>query len=356
MGNLIGAMFTYRSSDKTFIFFGDRGSVANFKQINEYTGEVFKRNFIQWDPEVSYQHQISQTKSINFVYSGHNPDPSIGQLQPVTNNTNPLNITIGNPNLRPATRNTFDLIYRSIQQLTNQSFFMNGSIAFTTHAITQNTVTNYNTGVKTIQYINLDGKTEYNYNFNINEGTIIKPWDMRVGAYLSTNGNSTYAEANNVLQQTTSHNYSLSVNFSKIKLKKYTLSALIGPSYTLRSVIADSTVRYNSIGLNAGGHALLFLPGKFQLSSDVQYTYTGSTGGLPATYKTMWNGAISKTFFKGDNLKLSLAGNNLLNQDQNIRALNGNVISQTNYSTIKRYFMFSVSWDFTKFGTIPVKK
>jgi hypothetical protein len=142
---------------------------------------------------------------------------------------------------------------------------------------------------------------------------------------------------------------------SKAKLKKYTLSASIRPIYTINNIVTDSTVSYKTFGFSTSGRVLFFLPAKLQISSDIQYTYTGPTSGLPATYKTMLNGAINRTFLKGDNIKLSLSGLNLLNQDQNTRFPSGNRITQTNYNTLGRYFMFSISWDFTKFGTIPAK-
>ena len=93
-----------------------------------------------------------------------------------------------------------------------------------------------------------------------------------------------------------------------------------------------------------------------QLSSNINYTYNGKTQQLPSTTFTDWDGSVSRTFFKGDNLKVSLTGNNLLNQDRNYRSQYAGTITQSYYNTIKQYFMLSVSWDFTKFGTTAVKQ
>jgi len=69
------------------------------------------------------------------------------------------------------------------------------------------------------------------------------------------------------------------------------------------------------------------------------------------------NASIIKSFFKDENLKISVSGNDLFNQNVGFsRNANGNTITQDSYTTIKRYFMVSVIWDFNKFGIASTKK
>ncbi len=72
---------------------------------------------------------------------------------------------------------------------------------------------------------------------------------------------------------------------------------------------------------------------------------------------TLWSATISKMFFKDSGLKVSLSGNDLLNQNVGFnRSANGGMITQTSYNNIKRYVMLSVSWDFNKMGGgVPAK-
>ena len=142
---------------------------------------------------------------------------------------------------------------------------------------------------------------------------------------------------------------------SRNAAKKYTLGISGGPNYTFSSNSLQTTGNFNYPGFRGNANGTLYLPGKFQIASDIIFTYQGATGGQPAVYTKMWNGSINKTFFKDDNLKLSLTGNNLLNQDQYSRTINAAGLTINNYNTIKRFFMFIVTWDFTKFGTIPAK-
>jgi len=101
----------------------------------------------------------------------------------------------------------------------------------------------------------------------------------------------------------------------------------------------------------------LYLPLGFGAGSDVNYTYSAATQTFIAQYTTIWNAYIFKSFRKDESFKISLSANDLLNQNTNFtRGLSGNTSTQTNTNGIKRFFMLSLIWDFTKFGTLPPKK
>jgi len=108
---------------------------------------------------------------------------------------------------------------------------------------------------------------------------------------------------------------------------------------------------YNAAGFSVYGGGQVYLPGKFQLSSYINYNYQAAVKTAPAVYYKMLNATLSKAFFKGDNLKFSITGNNLLNQNQNQRNINATGFTQNTYNSIQRYFMLNITWDFTKFGT-----
>ncbi|MCY1518712.1 hypothetical protein D9M68_534360 [compost metagenome] len=100
------------------------------------------------------------------------------------------------------------------------------------------------------------------------------------------------------------------------------------------------------------GDFSLYLPGKVQLNGDARYKYTAKTESFDNDFtQTIVNASVSKTFFKADNLRLNLSVNDLLNQNTGFyRYADANSIVQSNNNTIKRYFMFSVSWDFNQMG------
>jgi hypothetical protein len=93
------------------------------------------------------------------------------------------------------------------------------------------------------------------------------------------------------------------------------------------------------------------LPAKFQIASDAEYTYSGKTPTLPSFSRTIVNASLSKMFLKDNTLKLTASVNDLFNQNNGFqRSPGGSQINQRTFTTIRRYFMLSVIWDFNKMG------
>jgi hypothetical protein len=350
-----GIVFNYKKDKATFNF-GTKASFVDFKQIDEYTGKVYRRNFINWLPQATYQYRFSQQSGFYAVYNGNTTQPTIDQIQPVRVNTDPLNITLGNANLKPAFTHRVNLNYNNYQVLSGQSFNINGSYTNTADAIVNNTTTDYTTGRSTTQYVNITDKDPYNYYLRGNISRKIKSIDLTVGLNLSTNGNVSYSYLNGLLNMSKTITYTGGLNLQKYAAKKYSFYASAGPTYTINEFSLQQQQNNNAAGFNTSGYATYYLPLKFIISSDVNYTYTARTQTFTALNKTILNASLSKTFLKDDNLKFSISANDLL--DQNVifsRSISGSSITQNSYNSIRRYFMFSVTWDFTKFGTIPAK-
>ncbi|HEY2726790.1 MAG TPA: hypothetical protein VGI61_06430, partial [Parafilimonas sp.] len=87
--------------------------------------------------------------------------------------------------------------------------------------------------------------------------------------------------------------------------------------------------------------------------SDCDFSYRQKTSVFDNNTNTIaWNAWIGRTFTKKDALLVKIIGHDLL--DQNIgfnRTVNSNFISENTYSTIRRYFLLSIVWNFNKAGT-----
>ncbi len=176
LSNQLGAVFNYKKG-KALVNFGTKAFAVDFKQVDEYTGIVYKRSFINWAPQASYQYKFSLQKSFKAEYSGRTTQPSLEQIQPIRVNTDPLFITLGNPDLKASFTNRFNVSYNTYGVVSGQSFNVSGSYAFTTAGIANNTITNTSTGKSTTQFINLD-KTSSNYFIWTGFNRKIKPIDI----------------------------------------------------------------------------------------------------------------------------------------------------------------------------------
>jgi len=343
-----GAIFNYKKGKSVFNA-GSKFSGVNFKQEDLYNKVRYDRKFVNYMPQAMYQYNFSQQKSFRINYNGNTQQPSLEQIQPIRVNTDPLNITLGNPDLRPSFRSNISANYNSYKVLSSQSIYISGYYSFTKNPIVSD-VTTDTTGKSTFLAVNLPGKTPSNFSVYSSIGRKILGTNLGVGFNL--NGNTSYNFINSVLNQTKNMTYSPQININRYKDGKYNFYAYFGPQYT--TTVASVQQAFNSNGWGATGYfsGSVQLPGKFEIASDGEYTYRGKTQAFNESFKQfLWNATISKKFFKAQNLKTSIQGFDLLNQNQgfNRSAANGN-ITQSSYRTIRRYFMFTVSWDFTKMG------
>lgn len=349
LDNQVGAILNYKYK-KAIFNIGTKVSDNSYKQIDEYNNTEMSRSFINWYPQAMYQYKFGPQSTLTINYNGNTQQPSIQQIQPLISNTDPLNIMLGNPNLKPSFRNSIYGWYNSYKVISGMSMFINGGYSNTFDAIVNNTVTS--AGRNTTQYVNLHGETPYNYYFYGNIGQKIKPINTYVGVGLNANANVSYTYSDGQLDEGKSHTYGANLTIQKFVEKKYDFGVNGGPSYTFSSMSLQPDVNNNAAGFHSSGWFNVFLPLKFGTGSDIDYNYTAKTQAFSAQYKTIWNAYIFKTFLKDDKLKISASVNDLLNQNTNYtRGVYGNMTIQTNTTGIRRFFMFSVVWNFTKFGT-----
>ena len=345
-----GAIFNYKKG-KSVLNFGSKFSGVNFDQDDLYHNKTYTRNFINYMPQASYQYRFSQQKSFRISYNGNTNQPSLDQIQPIRVNTNQLNQTIGNPDLRPSFRSNINANYNSYKVLTNQSIWLSGSYSFTSNPIISDVVTS-SLGQSISRAVNISDKMTTNFYANASVSRKIKALDMNVGLNGYTSGSSSYNYINNDLNNTKNYTYQAGVSISKYKEKKYSFYGRFGPTYNVARASVNTFGNSDGWGWTGYLSGDAQLPGKFTIATDGQYEFKGPTQTFNQDFsRFLWNASITKKFFKSENLKFSLAVNDILNQNVGFdrSAYNGN-ITQSSYTTIQRYFLFSVIWDFSKMG------
>lgn len=68
---------------------------------NETNGEKYESKVINWSPQAMLRYDINDNTNIRMFYFGRSSQPSTSQLMPVPDNSNPLNVSFGNPYLKP---------------------------------------------------------------------------------------------------------------------------------------------------------------------------------------------------------------------------------------------------------------
>ena len=349
--NHAGAILSYKKGKLTFNF-GTRVTDDQFHQIDDFTGNLSDRTFIDWAPQARLQYRFSPQKSFTIAYNGTTTQPTLEQLQPIATNTDPLNIILGNPGLTPSFTNTFNINYRSYKVLTDQFFGVYGNYSFVSNPIVNHI--EYNTvGQSVSQYFNLPGKPTTNFNAGFNFGRkFTSLGGINAGVGFNVHGNTSYNYTNDSLNMSKNLVLNPSVNLGMYKEQKVQLGLNIGPTYTISQTSLQPNINNNGWGALGSIDGTVYLPGKFEVGTYSDYQYNAATASFHQNFsKFLLNLFITKNFLKDNRLSIELWGNDLLNQNSGFsRNAQANLVTQTTYNTLKRYYMLTINYNFTKMG------
>jgi len=344
-----GAMFVYKAT-KYRISAGTKVSNVAFEQLNRYDNSTFKRNFVNINPQVYFTYTFSQSKSMTFNATRKTQLPTVTQLQPVRINTDPLNVHLGNPDLDPSYSEDFYWNYNTYKAITQQYMYLNANFSLKHNSIVSNVMTD-SAGASTYQYANIK-KNGYNGGIWAMRDFKTNLWGMSLATMLSANTNVSYNLVNSVLNKATSYTISPELTLRKNADKKGYFEINARPNYTIQKSSLLPSLNSNGLGFDAGAEFRVFLPKNFEFYSRTNFTYSPKTKSFNTDLKrTIWNMEVSRKFLKEKQLRVAASVNDLLNQNSGFtRNVSGSQITQNTYSTIRRYFMFTITWDFNKMG------
>lgn len=346
-----------------------RGSYQTASIDNAQTfpsvGEV-KRTFQNFIPNLVYRYRIERGKSINFNYRASTSPPSLVQLQNVLDNSDPLNISSGNPNLAQDYTHTATLRYNQVNMESSKTFFSLLSARYSDNYIGNNS-TIAGANPVNIGGITLEPGARYIRPENL-EGYLslrsFVAYGLPVGGLKSNinfTGNLSYNRTpemiNNVINFAKAPTFGLGIVFSSNISEKidFTLSSNTSFSNVTNTTQVANDNRYinqaTKLRLNLiFDHGIVF-------RSQVSHTLTtGLSDGFDQNY-VLWNAEIAKKLIK-DKAELKLTIFDLLKQNQNIqRSITGSYIEDSETQIITQYFMLSFVFNIRNFnaGSAPTE-
>jgi hypothetical protein len=326
-------------------------SVANasFKQTDKLLDTMLTRDFINWAPNASVYYQLTKAASFSISYSGYTSQPSILQIQPLRQNADPLNITIGNPGLRPEFSNNFNFNYRVYQAVGDQGVNFRGSYSNRINAILRNRTTDAN-GVNTYQWTNLEGEKPSNWRLYLEFYGHVTKADFLLSPSFVVNGSTYYNYINNQLNRTRSVTYNPGVSINQNRTN-YSYYFDVGMNYTANNTTLQN-INNNTRGYFAHLNLFTKLPFNFFVGDECSYEFTGKNQVFADDFqRVLLKVYLGKNFLKDETLKVTVTGNDLFNQNTGYsRSGTQDSFTEERHNTIRRYFMLSVTWDFSKFG------
>jgi hypothetical protein len=214
--------------------------------------------------------------------------------------------------------------------------------------------TEYFSGGKTVrQTVNTNGNYYFNlysnYNFKWKKPNI----NISFGPNASVSQNISYIITNGVLQRAANKNqtYGISAGLRKQKENKYEFS--IGPEFSWvngsNSTGNSALAKYWQFNLDVNAEVTILK--KFRLGSELEYKDKQQDPKFPQKNRfTIWNASLKRSLYK-EILVASLSVNDILNERRGYdRSFSNNQYSETYYNTLKRYWMISLVWNFSKNG------
>ncbi|MBO9151138.1 outer membrane beta-barrel protein [Chitinophaga sp. GCM10012297] len=352
--------FNHSSADKKLN--ASIGAAVYFTSLDNRSyldNTSLKQDQTNFAPNSRISYKLKNNSQLSLNYSGYMMQPSVEQLQPVRDNTNPLNIRIGNADLKPQFNHNVSIQYAKYSPTGFGTF---SSIGFSPMMNRFSTITRVNAnGGQTVQTVNVDGAYSANVNLGGSYSKKTKDWQMRANGNLYGNfgrqvnfSNINNPKGDTAVRKNVSQNLMLAPFFSISYAYKevFEMSVNYRPGYNrVKSQLNDVTTSNFTQRLSVG--ATGYLPKGFFVENDLAYTYNSQTA--PGFKKgiVVYNAALGFDFLKEKRAQVKLYAYDLLRQNTNIRR---NVTELGTFDTqtdlIEQYFMVTLSYNISKFGKV----
>ena len=325
--------------------------------LYKYLGQSFdvKRSVSNISPTLDFRYKFNKRKSLRLNYRASTDQPSMTDMLPMTDDSDPMNIRVGNPELKPSFTQRFTLRYNNYVQSHFSSI-----MAFINYSNTNNSVANMvtydeKTGGQTNKPMNIDG------NWNINSA-------LMFNAAIDTTGIWNFNSFSNI-RYTNSVNY-VNLNRSAVADKNYTRSTSLGQNlgFSYRNgwleVELNGNVNY-TINKNKLQPNRDLNTWDYQYGTDITATapwgtafstsaHMSSRRGYSAganTNEFIWNLQLSQSLLKGKPLTVSLQFYDVLNNKSSFtRNIDATGSTDSWSNSINSYVMLHVIYRFNAFG------
>lgn len=323
--------------------------VPERQSLDQKTGRMQAdtlRTSVNYYPAVTVLWHKKKTR-VQLSYEGDTKQPGLTELLTLTDNSDPLNITRGNPSLRPSYNQRVRLEARDTKIGLNGDMTWANTVNSVTRAVTYNTQTG---GIESYP-VNVNGN--WNARATVRYQKRIKrrfSVTARTGASFSQNVSLINEEQQEMPERSTTHNTTLNANLRFGYQPQWGGFDLTGDwrfrhSTNLLRETGDYTRDYR-LGVNAYAD----LPGGIQLRSDVDYSFRNGTNITPGEDdQVVWNASLSWRFLKQKKAELSFYWADILSQKKNFtRSVSSSRLSERHTQQIGSWFMLSFKYRFNK--------
>lgn len=317
------------------------------------------RNFFRMSPTLNFRYRFTRQHYVRFRYRGSMGKPSLTDLIDLTDDSDPLRTTKGNPDLKPSFTNNFSLEWNNYITARMQNFNANIGFETTDNSISNKTEYNPQTGHTTSYRDNINGRWSMNASFNFGTPLFTEHIMLNTNTNASYNNNVAYIQQDNQTLKNTVVSIGLRQSLRlTYRRDHWDVSAYGNINYgnsNSELVPKNNKNTYDfSYGVSSTGN---FTNGfgfntSVNMSSRRGYDYADAN-----TDELIWNAQVSYRFLKGRKGTVSLQAFDILHTRSNIsRQISATSRNYSENSNVYSYYMVHLIYRFNLFGTAKGRK
>lgn len=343
---LSGGMRFNRNTTDTRLVLGLRVRSSNLDGTVLDRDEKIANGYTHMLPSADFRVQFDGGKNLTVRYTTSTREPSMTELQPFTNNINPLNIYVGNPNLTPEYTHRLRADYRYFDPFTFLNVFTFGQVSYTSDEIVQartvdeqarQVVTPINTG------------HGWSANGGVTIGTPIRRFGVSVNLSYNANYSSGTALLNGV--ENVSRIVTQRIGASLENRDKRIFDIRVGGRFTFNNVDYSLNEALTQDYLNRTLYTTgtVYFGNGWTVTSSLNYRiYDQEIFGSGQNVATL-DGSLSRLVM-GNRVEIQLSGVDLLNQNQGVRLTNTSAyIQEERIESLGRYLLLRFTY---RLGTL----
>lgn len=320
-------------------------SSENF--VGDTTLSKITRKVINLSPMAQFNYMFNKRTNLRIMYNGRTSQPSMTQLQPVADISDPTNITIGNPDLNPRYTNNVFIRFQQFTPEKQRAFMIMANGSYIINDIVSYASYNQETGVKTTTYKNVNGNYSGNVRMMLNTPLKNKKFSINSVTMASFANSNGYINE----EKNTNRNLILSER-GGIDFRSSYLD--LGVNGNIRYNATNNSLQkennQNTFNYGASGYTTIYLPLNFKIESDVSWSTNSGYGDGFEQNEVLWNASASKSFLKNNQGTLRFKIYDILQQRSNIsRSVTASYIQDSEYNTLGSYFMVHFIYRFSVF-------
>ena len=334
------------------------------KFIQDYQGKYVDtvRTVTNVSPTLDFRYRFSKMSNLRVNYRGTTAQPSISQLLDITDNSDPLNVSMGNPGLKPSFTQNFRLFYNNFVQNHNKGVMTYINFSTTSNSISNKVTYDETTGGRITRPENINGNWNvmgaFMFNCSIDSTGV---WNINTGTNLGYNHYVSYLsldksqDSQKNTTQNTTWNERLSLSYRNDWLE-LSLDGTLAYNHAKNKLQPNSNL--DTWQFSYGPSMTLTAPWGTSLNTSLSCSSRrGYSDASMNTDEFVWNAQLSQGFLKGKPLTVMLQFYDLLHQQSTFsRAISSVSRTDTEYNAINSYAMLHIVYHMNLFGGKDARK